>query len=151
LRRSLIAPVFTAHPSESRRRTILEKLEAIARRLDQVEYGQPPPRELDAALAAVAEEGETLWLSNLVRGKRPTVLDEVAQGLEVVEGNLFEVVPRVYRALEGALRRVYPELAAFRVPGLLRFGSWIGGDRDGNPNVTPGVTAEAVRWQQETI
>src|SRR5581483_9527308 len=81
---------------------------------------------------------------------RPTVLDEVRQGLEVVEGALFDVVPRLYRRLQEAVARVYPEYRG-RVPALLRFGTWIGGDRDGNPHVTHSNTARAVRMQQEAV
>jgi phosphoenolpyruvate carboxylase len=151
LRRALIVPVFTAHPSEARRRTILEKLEAISHQLDRIEHSQLLPRERETALAAIAEEVETFWLSSLVRYERPTVLDEVRQGLEAVGDTLIEVVPRIYRELEAALRRVYPELSEGRVPTLLRFGSWIGGDRDGNPNVTHVVTAEALKRHQAVI
>ncbi len=109
-------------------------------------------RERETALAEIAEEIET----SLVRpiwsaAKRPSVLDEVAQGLGVVGDTLLEVVPRLYRQTETALRRVYPDLASSPVPSFLRFGGWIGGDRDGNPAVTHDVTAEAVRLQQETI
>lgn len=150
LNRAAIAPVFTAHPSEARRRTILEKLEAIARELDRLEYRRLLPREREAAIAATAEQIETFWLTDTVRGKRPTVLDEVRQGLEVVEGGLFGVLPRGYRDLESALARVYPN-HEWKLPSVLRFGSWIGGDRDGNPNVTPEVTGESVRLQQETV
>lgn len=150
LQRSLVVPVFTAHPSEARRRTILEKLDALAAQLDRIEYSQLVPRERERALSAIAEEIETFWLSSLVRGERPTLQDEVRQGLGMVR-NLFEVVPWIYRELEASLQRVYPELADFRVPSFLRFGSWIGGDRDGNPNVTHTATAEALRLQQETV
>jgi phosphoenolpyruvate carboxylase len=154
LGRAHLGCVFTAHPSEARRRTVLEKLSSIARHLDRLEYRRLLPHEREQVIAAIAEELETLWLSDSVRGDRPAVLDEVRQGLEVVEGNLLEVVPRVYRDLEAALARVYPESdaeAAPRVPSLLRFGSWIGGDRDGHPHVTHDVTAQAVRLQQETL
>ncbi len=151
LQQGLIAPVFTAHPSESRRRTLREKLAAICKQLDLIEYTRLTPREREAALAEIAEEIETFWFTDLVRGERPSVLDEVTQGLGVVGDTLFEVVPRLYRQTETALRRVYPELASSPVPSFLRFGGWIGGDRDGNPSVTHDVTAETVRVQQDTI
>ena len=150
LEEALVRPVFTAHPSEARRRTILEKLMAIAHELDRLEYVKLLPREHEQAVATIAEQIETFWLSDSVRSVRPTVLDEVRQGLEVVENSLFEVVPRLYRELEAALQRVYPE-QAWHVPAFLRFGSWIGGDRDGHPNVTHIVTAQAVYLQQETV
>ncbi|HLJ95120.1 MAG TPA: phosphoenolpyruvate carboxylase [Gemmataceae bacterium] len=150
LQRALLCPVFTAHPSEARRRTILEKLLAISHQLDRLEHSALLPRERQATLAAIAEEVETYWLSDTVRANRPTVLQEVEHALDVVEGTLVDVVPRVYRELEAALQSIYPE-HYWQVPAFLRFGSWIGGDRDGNPNVTHTVTAQAIRVQQEML
>jgi phosphoenolpyruvate carboxylase len=175
LQRALICPVFTAHPSEARRRSILEKLGAIARHLNRLEYSSLLPRERDQTIAAIAQTVETFWLSDTVRRGRPTVVDEVRQGLGMVESGVMDVVLRVYRELEAALERVYPKLgeeadassgegsngqavtsapsgaSVWRVPAFLRFGSWIGGDRDGHPNVTPTVTAQAIRLQQEMV
>ena len=150
LSRALICPVFTAHPSEARRRTILGKLAAIGRELDRMERGDPIPAERARAVEAIAEEVETLWLSDAIRGDRPTVLDEVRHCLNVVEGSLLDVVPRVYRTVEASLRDAYPD-REWRVPPFLRFGSWIGGDRDGHPGVSPHATAEAIRLQAETL
>ncbi len=154
LGRALVSPVFTAHPSEARRRTTLEKLMSIARHLDRLEYHTLLPQEREAATAAIAEEVEAFWLTDAVRDRRPLVLEEVRHGLEMVESSLLDVVPRVYRDLENALFRVYGEAAKegeLRVPSFLRFGSWIGGDRDGHPHVTHTVTVEAMRMQQQTI
>ena len=152
LGRALLCPVFTAHPSEARRRTILEKLEAISRQLDRLEYTRLTPRDRKMATTAIADEIETFWLTDTVRARRPSVLDEVRQGLDVVESSLLDVTPRVYRELEEALERVYPELGkGVRPPSFLHFGSWIGGDRDGHPHVTHKITAEAIRLQQETL
>ena len=150
LGRALVCLVFTAHPSEARRRTILEKLNAIAHQLNRIEYCDLLPAERDETVAAIAEEVETIWLSEVIRVSRPTVVDEVRQLLGLVEGRLLDVVPRIYRKLEAALRKVYPE-QEWHAPSFLRFGSWIGGDRDGHPSVTHRVTAEAIRLQQETI
>lgn len=150
LQRALIGPVFTAHPSEARRRTILEKLVAISHRLDRLEYSTLLPREREAVVAAIREEVETFWLSDTVRSSRPTVLHEVQHALDMVESSLLDVVPRLYRELEADLSETYPE-RRWRVPAFLRFGSWIGGDRDGNPNVTHTVTAQAMRVQQQTL
>jgi phosphoenolpyruvate carboxylase len=150
LRRALVVPVFTAHPSEARRRTTLEKLAAVARQLDRLAHGEPTPVERQEAVEEIAEEIESLWLSETVRAARPSVRDEVRQGLRVVESSLFGVVPRVYRQLEASLGRVYPG-RPWHVPAFLSFGSWIGGDRDGHPGVTHTVTVEAVREQQETV
>jgi phosphoenolpyruvate carboxylase len=150
LGRSVLVPVFTAHPSEARRRTVLEKIWRITDEMDRMERIQALPREREAALAVIAEEIEALWMSDLVRVNRPSVLDEVRQGLEVVEGALFDLVPSIYRETRDALREVYPEYRD-RLPPILQFGSWIGGDRDGNPNVTHDTTAAAVRMHQQTV
>lgn len=153
LQTALVLPVFTAHPSEARRRTILEKLDAIAQQFDRLEYVRLVPSERTQSLDAIAAQIETFWLTDIVRDHRPTVLDEIRHGLGMVCETLFEIVPQVYRSLEGALARTYPELSAngTHVPPFLRFGSWIGGDRDGNPNVTHDVTGDAIRLHQETI
>jgi len=150
LERALIGPVFTAHPSEARRRTILVRLQAIEQQLERLEYGQLLPNEHDQVLASIAEEVEAYWLSDTIRETRPTVLGEVRHCLETVKGSLFEVVPRIYREIEMGLRRVYPD-QNWRVPPFLKFGSWIGGDRDGHPNVTAQVTTEAVLLQQGNV
>lgn len=145
-----LVPTFTAHPSEARRRTILEKLARINAEMDRQERLDLLPREVELSRAAIVEEIESLWQSDLVRTLRPSVQDEVRQGLEVVEGALFDVVPRLYRELGSAVERVYPEVEG-RLPPLLTFRTWIGGDRDGNPNVTHATTARAVTLQQQTI
>ncbi len=150
LGQAVLVPVFTAHPSEARRRTVLEKIWRITDEMDRMERTQFLPRERVAALSVIAEEIESLWQSDLVRINRPSVLDEVRQGLEVVEGALFDLVPSIYRETRDALRAVYPEYRD-RLPALLRFGSWIGGDRDGNPHVTHGTTAQAVGMHQRTV
>jgi len=150
LGRALICPVFTAHPSEARRRTILEKLAAIARHLERLGQDGLLPGDRPQAAAAIAEEVETIWLSDTVRAARPTVLDEVRQVLGTVEASLLEVVPRVYREFAAALQRAYPG-RTWDVPAFLRFGSWIGGDRDGHPDVTHRTTAEAIRTQRESL
>ncbi len=150
LQRAMICAVFTAHPSEARRRTVLEKLMAIAGHLDRLERENLLPAERDAELRMIAEHVETLWLTDLIRSERPTVLQEVRHGTEVVGTSMLNVIPRVYREFESALLRVYPEYS-WSVPAFLRFGSWIGGDRDGNPNVTAAITAQAVKTQQLSL
>src|SRR5262249_55906527 len=95
LQGALVVPVFTAHPSEARRRTTLEKLHAIAHQLDRLEYGRLLPRERKEAESIIAEEIETFWLSSLVRSRRPSVLDEVRQGLGMVS-SLLDIVPHLY-------------------------------------------------------
>ena len=101
LERALICPVFTAHPSEARRRTILAKLAAIARVLDRLGSSTLPPVDREEARAAITEEVETFWLTATIRKARPTVLDEVRQGLGMVEDRLFDVVPQVLPPVRG--------------------------------------------------
>jgi phosphoenolpyruvate carboxylase len=140
---ALILPVFTAHPTEARRRTTLEKLRRIADVVERESAGLGSLVPDDAA-RAIVEEIVGLWQSDEVRIVRPTVLDEVKNGLYYFDASLFDLIPRLYRDLERALREYYPE-HSWRVPAVLRFGSWMGGDRDGNPFVTPEVTIETIR------
>ena len=139
-----LEPVFTAHPTESKRRTVLERLRAISGLLWARETHIQTPREAERWREALRAQVELLWLTDEVRVRRPTVLDEVEGGLWYFAETLFDVVPKLYRSLEDALRRAYPD-ATFKVPSFLTFGSWIGGDRDGHPAVTTAVTAEAFR------
>ncbi len=140
--------VLTAHPTEARRRTTLEKLArvfAILRDLD--ERPDRPDAEAHARtrLRATAQE---LWGSDELRAVAPTVLDEVRTGLVYFVSTLAETLPFVYRDLEEAIAESYPG-AAIDVPSFLGFGSWIGGDRDGNPYVTPGLTLQALGLMRE--
>ncbi len=131
--------VFTAHPTESKRRTIIEKLRAISMALYRLETEHLLPRERERVLEEIRTQVALLWLTDEVRARRPSVLDEVKNGLWYFSETLFDVVPEVYRSLRAALARAYPH-HTFRIPAFLRFGSWIGGDRDGNPYVTTEVT-----------
>ncbi len=145
-----IMPVFTAHPTESKRRTILLKLKQIADALYSLNYQTLLPAEEEAIVEGIRENIVLLWQSDESRDRKPTVLDEVREGLFYFEATLFQLVPRIYTELERALAEFYPE-ATFDLPIFLRYGSWIGGDRDGNPFVTLDVTEEAIREQKETI
>jgi len=140
---ALILPVFTAHPTEARRRTTLEKLRRIADIVERDSTGLVILED-DIAQRAIIEEIVGLWQSDEVRIVRPTVLDEVKNGLYYFDVSLYDLIPRLYRDLERALHAHYPG-QVWRVPALLRFGSWMGGDRDGNPFVTPEITIETVR------
>jgi len=144
---ALILPVFTAHPTEAKRRTTLEKLRRIAEATKRYQSSDLLPHELDEVTQQIAEELTGLWQSDEVRVIHPTVIDEVKNGLYYFEASLIDLVPKLYRELEDALQRFYPE-HEWHVPPLLRFGSWMGGDRDGNPYVTPDVTVETVRLLQ---
>nr|MDQ3044654.1 phosphoenolpyruvate carboxylase [Chloroflexota bacterium] len=139
LARAEVRLVLTAHPTEARRRTVIDKLTRIftvIRDLDERGALPSEGRRTRQLLAATVAE---LWSSNEIRAVSPTVLDEVRAGLVYFTSTLVHVVPRVYRDLEEALAECYPGVSK-AVPPFLTFGSWMGGDRDGNPNVTPAVT-----------
>lgn len=149
LQRLSIEIIFTAHPTESKRRSVLGKLRAISQALGQLDTYKLLPREYEQLQNHLRNHITLLWLTNAVRIHRPTVLDEVRHGLWYFSETLFEVIPDIYTSLEQALARTYPGYN-FQVPTFLRFGSWIGGDRDGNPNVTATVTTETFPLHQET-
>jgi phosphoenolpyruvate carboxylase len=130
--------VFTAHPTESKRRTLLTKHQRLAEIL-RLRH-QPDSTNLTLAdPACIEREIMSLWLTDRSRAARPEVADEAKTGLWYFDTTLYETLPRLQSDLERALRQHYPEVK----PPVrwLTFGSWIGGDRDGNPNVTAQVTA----------
>ena len=135
--------VLTAHPTEAKRRTVLSKTQRISELLEDL--GQPGllPGEVEADRFALYLEITALWLTDRARTSRPAVTDEVRTGLYFVDEVFWELVPRLYADLEAALAEHYPGLHAGE--SWLRLASWIGGDRDGNPNVTHEVTAETLR------
>jgi phosphoenolpyruvate carboxylase len=139
--------VMTAHPTEARRRTTVEKLARIFARLRDLDEHLPVPGDEAAAHRALAGTIQELWGSDEVRAASPTPLDEVHAGLVYFASTLHRVVPELYRELEAAVEEAYPG-EEIPVPPLLTFGSWMGGDRDGNPNVTPAVTAEALEMMR---
>ena len=138
-----VRPVITAHPTEAKRVTVLEKHRRIYRRLVELEAPRWTPRERSDLINAVRTEIELLWLTGELRLEKPTVAQELAWGLYFVTENLFDVVPDLVDKLERALQQAYPE-GQFQVPSFFQFGSWIGGDRDGNPFVTNEVTRRTV-------
>ncbi|MBI3241218.1 MAG: phosphoenolpyruvate carboxylase [Chloroflexi bacterium] len=141
--------VLTAHPTEAKRRTILSKTERMAKTLRALNQSNPLPRERDELLDVLRAEITALWLTDRARTNRPTVADEVKTGLYFVETIFWDALPRLYSELETALAEHYPGLhwseATGTPPRWLTLASWIGGDRDGNPNVTAEVTAETLR------
>ena len=140
--------VFTAHPTEVARRTLVQKYNRIAALLAARDRPDLTGPEHDELLDALRREITTAWGTSEVRQQRPTPLDEVRSGLIVFEQSLWEALPRYLRTVDRALRAsTGGGLPAELTP--IRFGSWIGGDRDGNPNVTPDVTRRAcllMRW-----
>ena len=141
--------VLTAHPTEARRRTVIDKLSrifAIIRHLDET---RAVPREIRRSRTWLSSTIAELWTSNELRVQKPTVQDEVRAVLIYFGSTLVKVIPEIYRDLEEALADVYPD-EVVAVPSFLTFGSWIGGDRDGNPFVTPEVTVEALQIMRDS-
>jgi len=134
--------VFTAHPSEAKRRSIRAKLRRMRRSLQELDRADLLPRERTAHEAAITTELAVLWQTEFLRPTRPTVSDEVERGLSIMP-RLWEAVPEVHAALRRGLAVRFPG-AVFRIPAFLTFGSWMGGDRDGNPFVTADVTARTL-------
>ncbi len=144
LNNSFICPVITAHPTEAKRVTVLEIHRRIYVLLKQLELERWTPREKDDLANSLRNEIDLLWLTGEIRLVKPTVSQEVAWGLHFFVESLFDGVKDLYAELDRALERAYPHYE-FKVPAIFRFGSWIGGDRDGNPNVTHKVTASAIQ------
>jgi phosphoenolpyruvate carboxylase len=154
LSQSTYIPVFTAHPTEAKRRVTMgllnhiyettKKLDLPAEFIDQKKILE---RELRTTI-------QTLWKTEEMRAERPEVVMEIQNGLYYFRTSLFQAIPITYRRLGNALVRHYGEQlhdTMLREHALIRFGSWIGGDRDGNPFVTPPLTLKAMRLQQQTI
>jgi len=138
-----IQPTLTAHPTEARRRTVLEKQRRIADLLARLRRGEPTPEEEESLLDAIYNEIVILLSTDEIRPERPSVRDEVRQGLHFLSGVIWDAVPRIHRDARRALLRHYD--AEPSLPAFVRYRSWIGSDRDGNPNVTADVT----RWTFE--
>jgi len=151
----LYKPVFTAHPTESRRRTVMQHQREVFKIIDRLTDPRLSQFERDDLVDALQLQIEILWLTNEVRGSKPSVSDEIKMGLHYFQRSLFEAVKLDYRHLERALTRIYGEdefgNPVVKVPSFIEFGSWIGGDRDGNPFVTPQTTSQALLMQAEEI
>ncbi|TCO75987.1 phosphoenolpyruvate carboxylase type 1, partial [Plasticicumulans lactativorans] len=145
----LFQPVFTAHPTEAKRRTLLEaqrRIFLMAKHLNDPTLGEHQRQVVEQQLR---NQIQILWKTDEVRVHKPQVRDEIFNGLYYFRETLFQAVPHIYRNFERAIGNVYG--AALRVPSCIRFGSWIGGDRDGNPFVTHDVTAMALRMQAREV
>ncbi|MGE0118908.1 MAG: phosphoenolpyruvate carboxylase [Dongiaceae bacterium] len=144
LDRALVQPVLTAHPTEAKRVTVLEIHRRIYRLLVELESPRWTPRERDDLHRRLRDEIDLLWLTGEIRLEKPTVEQEVAWGLHFFDETIFGGIPELLDKLDAALARHYPDVR-FRIPPVFRFGSWIGGDRDGNPFVTDAITRDALR------
>ncbi len=148
-------PVFTAHPTEAKRRTIMHAMRRIFLLGEQLNDPRLSKEEIHDITQELEAEIQILWKTDEVRSLRPMVRDEIRNGLYYFRESLFEAVPTTYRFLEKAARRIYGgdvhAALPLQVPSFLRFGSWIGGDRDGNPFVKPETTETAVWLHAEAI
>ncbi len=154
LERICITAVFTAHPTEVARRSVMFKRRSISDLLEKLDGIPLPVTELDALEAALLAEITALWQTDDVRHARPTVRNEVQMALDYYEASLFETIPVLYAEMASALDAEFPgteptQLA--ELPVVVRFGSWIGGDRDGNPFVTATTTAESLAMSRELV
>jgi phosphoenolpyruvate carboxylase len=152
LRRVSATAVFTAHPTEVARRTVLFKRRRIAKQLERLDRLPLPDADARKFESLIFAEITALWQTDEVRLERPLVTDEIRMGLDYYPMSLFDTLPRLYGEIADSFREVYGvELSNDQVPELLLFGSWIGGDRDGNPFVTPASTREALQRARSTI
>ncbi len=143
-------PVITAHPTEAKRRTIMDGLRRIFVTNQKLDDTRLNKAERDEIIDELEGQIQILWKTDEVRSIRPRVEDEIAYGLAYFNECLFDAVPQTYRNFERAMARVCGE-QSITVPSFLRFGSWIGGDRDGNPSVKPETTVMALRMQSHTV
>ena len=142
---AFIRPVLTAHPTEGRRRSTMIWEDAVARQLDAYDHGEMTEEDREAVRQAMREAVLSLWQTSLLRRRKLTVLDEVANGLTYYDASLLAELPRVYETLETQMANVAGNEMPQAIPSFLRMGSWIGGDRDGNPFVTAAVLAATAR------
>ena len=140
-----IEPTFTAHPTEARRRSILMHQQRVAEALETLRDAHTTPAEEAEAHAAIRREIALMLATDEVRAEKLAVTDEVRNGLFFLTQSVWHAVPRIHRDARAALRTYYGEDAGKPLPPFLRYRSWIGGDRDGNPNVTHDVTAWTLR------
>src|SRR6185369_17062863 len=152
LRQIEVMPVFTAHPTDLARRVVHFKQRRIALELAALDRLPLADAEVTKAQDTMLAEITSLWQTDEVRRRKPTVLDEIKMGLDHYPDSLIGPIHGLYEELATALRETYGlEVPPHELPTLVRFGSWIGGDRDGNPHVTASCTREALQKARETI
>jgi phosphoenolpyruvate carboxylase len=149
LGRMRLQPVFTAHPTEALRRTVLEKHSHIWVLLGQLNDAALTPDGSEDVRLSLKRYVTSLWQTEETRSYEITPLDEVSHGLHYFKTILTRAVPSYYREFERSIEKIYPEFSE-RVPSFIRFGSWMGGDRDGNPFVTASITWQSLVRQTQT-
>ena len=147
-----ITPVFTAHPTEVARQTVLLKRRRIAQQLERLDRLPLTAEEAEDCENNIRAEVTSLWQTDEVRMAKPTVADEIRMGLRYFRLSLFDALHKVYAEIAESFRDVYGlDLDANNLPSLVRFGSWIGGDRDGNPLVKPDCIRDALEMARTLI
>jgi phosphoenolpyruvate carboxylase len=152
LRQIQITPVFTAHPTEVARQTVLLKRRRITKQLERLDRLPLTPQDAEICENNIRAEVTSLWQTDEVRLTKPTVDDEIRMGLRYFRLSLFDTLPRIYEEIVESFRDVYGlELDESSVPNIVHFGSWIGGDRDGNPLVKPHSIRHALEMARAVI
>jgi len=147
-----IVPVFTAHPTDVARRVVHFKQRRIARELERLDRLPLTDGEAMRAQDSILTEIAALWQTDEVRRRKPTVLDEIKMGLDHYPDSLMTPLPTLYNDIAAAFSAVFgTTIGPTSLPTMVRFGSWIGGDRDGNPFVTPATTRDALLHARQTI
>ena len=144
---ALVSPVLTAHPTEVQRKSILNCETVLARLLDERDRMQLTPEEAEANLEGLRRAVLTLWQTRMLRTAKLSVIDEVNNGLSYFDTTFLRELPRLYASLEDRLAAADPKLGAPELAAFVQVGSWIGGDRDGNPFVTAEVLERALSMQ----
>ena len=147
----VIHPVLTAHPTESRRRAIVAAISRVGVQLEVLDDPRVSAREEREARRRLLEEIDLLWRTAQLRSTQVRPLDEVRSVMAIFDETLFRVVPEIYRDLDAALGPDDAGLRPALAPAFIRLGSWVGGDRDGNPAVTAAVTVEAMEIQTDHV
>ena len=152
LQQIAITPVFTAHPTEVARQTVLLKRRRIAQQLERLDRLPLTAEQAEDCENNIRAEVTSLWQTDEVRLAKPTVADEIRMGLRYFRLSLFDSLPKIYAEIVESFREVYGlDLDENALPNLIQFGSWIGGDRDGNPLVTPHCIRGALEMARALI
>jgi phosphoenolpyruvate carboxylase len=147
-----VIPVFTAHPTEVARRTVLSARRRIAQQLALLDYLPLSDAEAAKHEQSIAAEISILWQTDEVRQRQQTVADEIKMGLDYYLISILDTIPELYEEIASAFRDAYDcDLQAAELPDVVHFGSWIGGDRDGNPFVTPASTHNSLQMSRNLI
>lgn len=145
-----IQPVFTAHPTEAKGLEIIATLNKISEKVQEYKEGTHSQMENENLRREIKEMVTLLWLNPGTRSEKPTPIEEAENTLYFLLESVFPVVPKLQNELKYALKLYYSD-HVFKIPPLIKFGSWVGGDRDGNPNVTSDVTEKVVRLHATSI